>query len=83
MSGKQCITHLSEGPPRARTLTEITNQTWGQRGALLFFFFSFLSLFPSLYFSLVVAVCSPPGNFCFGFSALFVFFLCVFFFFCV
>lgn len=31
MSGKQCITHLSEGPPRARTLTEITNQTWGRR----------------------------------------------------
>lgn len=57
MSGKQCITHLSEGPPRARTLTEITNQTWGQRGALLFFSSSLFSLFSHLFIFLWLLLC--------------------------
>lgn len=55
-SGEQCITHLSVGPPRARTLTEITEHTTKHGGArallfsssifLPFLFLSFFFFFP-------------------------------------
>ncbi len=71
-SGEQCITHLSEGPPRARTLTEITNQTWGRRVALLLLLLLLLlliHLFLLLFFFFFCCVPAPGRFFPLGRSA--------------